>query len=79
MSLPMSQRYFLHTSYLALLYTDLWSIAPTFWRKAQIQRHSVSQQNYAQLCHYAQQENTLNFYSVRPALYTYKFSVNLLA
>jgi hypothetical protein len=37
------------------------------------------QQNCAQLHHYAQLKNTLNFYSVRPALYANKFSVNLMA
>jgi hypothetical protein len=36
------------------------------------------QQNYAELHHYAQLENTLNFYSVRPALFANKFSVNQL-
>ncbi len=29
--------------------------------------------------HYAQLENTLNFYALHPALYTNKFSINLLA
>ncbi len=37
------------------------------------------QQNYTQLCYYAQLENTLDFYIVRPMLYINKFSVNLLA
>jgi hypothetical protein len=36
-------------------------------------------QNYTHLHHYAQQENILNFYTVRPALYANKFSINLLA
>jgi hypothetical protein len=39
-------------------------------------RHSV-QQNYNQLYHYKQLENTLNFYAVRPVLYASKISVNL--
>jgi hypothetical protein len=37
------------------------------------------QQNYVQHHHYAQLENTLNFYTVCPALHTNKFSINLLA
>jgi hypothetical protein len=37
------------------------------------------QQNYAQLHHYAQLENMVNFYAVRPALFANKFSVNLQA
>ncbi len=50
-------------------------------------RHSLApvgdvqfyQQNYAQLHHYAQLENTLNFYPLCLAVYANKFSVNLLA
>ncbi len=37
------------------------------------------QQNYAQLHHEAQLENMLKFYTLRPALYANKFSINLLA
>ncbi len=37
------------------------------------------QQHYAQLHHYAQLENTLNFYAVRPMSFTSKIGVNLLA
>jgi hypothetical protein len=37
------------------------------------------QQNYAQLHHYAQLENMLNFYAVRSTLCTSKIGVNLLA
>jgi hypothetical protein len=36
-------------------------------------------QNYAQLHHYAQLENTLNFYAVRPMSCASKIGVNLLA
>ncbi len=36
------------------------------------------QQNYAQLYHYKQLENTLNFNTVRPALYASKFGINIL-
>jgi hypothetical protein len=35
-------------------------------------------QNYPQLHHSAQLENTLNFYAVRPVLYADKFSINLV-
>ncbi len=37
------------------------------------------QQNYAQLHHYAQLENTLNFYAVHPKPCTSEIGVNLLA
>ncbi len=37
------------------------------------------QQNYAQLHHYAQLENTLNFYAVRTTSCVSKIGVNLLA
>jgi hypothetical protein len=37
------------------------------------------QQNYAQLNHYAQLENMLNFYTVSPKLCSSKISINLLA
>ncbi len=35
--------------------------------------------NYTQLHHYTQLENMLNFYTLCPALYANKFSINLLA